>query len=195
MAFGVDSGNGYNGSSIDKRIRDLEYQKTIAKERCSQTDENKDSTYNSYKFTQNIFDNNGYEKDSLQRKLEKLQEERQAAVNKAIEDAEAAGNSTPDDIERIKIEVYSNFQGDISQVISAMTKSAQSLNFSQTNYMDAESAYRNARSDDIAAGNYFMQTCNELTSAYLDKHKLLQTASVFNIISQQLNNQDPGMMA
>lgn len=167
-----------------ERIKELLGIKFEKKTACIVSGNNLELTYQNYIGASNIFNAASNENNANQQKLQTLQEEKQKEIKNAREKAEAAGKSQQE-IEQIVFDIENNYDTQISLLQYNISKSNKSFLADKTSKLDAQSAYREARFDNIFASNNYMGTLLDLGNAYHDLGKMQQFQS---FLESQSNN-------
>lgn len=151
---------------------------------CKVSGNKQDLEHQICKYFTSKFEDANTENNAYQQKLQKLQEQKQIEIKNAREKAEAAGKSQQE-IEQIVFDIENNYDSQISLLQYNISKSNKSFLADKTNKLDAQSAYREARFDNIFASNNYMGTLLDLGNAYHDLGKMQQFQS---FLESQSNN-------
>lgn len=151
---------------------------------CKDSKNNQNLKEQNCKYATGVFDVAKTENNAYQQKLQKLQEQKQIEIKNAREKAEAAGKSQQE-IEQIVFDIENNYDSQISLLQYNISKSNKSFLADKTSKLDAQSAYREARFDNIFASNNYMGTLLDLGNAYHDLGKMQQFQS---FLESQSNN-------
>ncbi len=165
-------------------INKLLGKKSENKTACKVSGNKQDLEHQICKYFTSKFDDAYTENNDYQQKLQKLQEQKQIEIKNAREKAEAAGKSQQE-IEQIVFDIENNYDSQISLLQYNISKSNKSFLADKTNKLDAQSAYREARFDNIFASNNYMGTLLDLGNAYHDLGKMQQFQS---FLESQSNN-------
>lgn len=172
----IDSQQEYINKLLGKKS-----EKEIA---CKVSGNKQDLEHQICKYFTSKFEDANTENNDYQQKLQKLQEQKQIEIKNAREKAEAAGKSQQE-IEQIVFDIENNYDSQISLLQYNISKSNKSFLADKTNKLDAQSAYREARFDNIFASNNYMGTLLDLGNAYHDLGKMQQFQS---FLESQSNN-------
>lgn len=172
----IDSQQEYINKLLGKKS-----EKEIA---CKVSGNKQDLEHQICKYFTSKFDDANTENNDYQQKLQKLQEQKQIEIKNAREKAEAAGKSQQE-IEQIVFDIENNYDNQISLLQYNISKSNKSFLADKTSKLDAQSAYREARFDNIFASNNYMGTLLDLGNAYHDLGKMQQFQS---FLESQSNN-------
>lgn len=157
-------------------INKLLGKKADDKTACETSENHKIKTYEDYTRTTNIFNVASNENNTYQQELQKLQEQKQIEIKNAREKAEAAGKSQQE-IEQIVFDIENNYDSQISLLQYNISKSNKSFLADKTSKLDAQSAYREARFDNIFASNNYMGTLFDVINAYHDLGRMKELQS------------------
>ena len=91
------------------------------------------------------------------------------------------------EIEQIVFDIENNYDSQISLLQYNISKSNKSFLADKTNKLNAQSAYREARFDNIFASNNYMGTLLDLGNAYHDLGKMQQFQSFLESQSDNSN--------
>lgn len=163
------------------KLRDKKSENKIA---CEVSQNKQDLEHQICKYFTSKFEDANTENNDYQQKLQKLQEQKQIEIKNAREKAEAAGKSQQE-IEQIVFDIENNYDSQISLLQYNISKSNKSFLADKTSKLDAQSAYREARFDNIFASNNYMGTLLDLGNAYHDLGKMQQFQS---FLESQSNN-------
>lgn len=170
--------------SQQEYINKLLGKKSENKTACKVSGNKQDLEHQICKYFTSKFDDAYTENNDNQQKLQKLQEQKQIEIKNAREKAEAAGKSQQE-IEQIVFDIENNYDSQISLLQYNISKSNKSFLADKTNKLNAQSAYREARFDNIFALNNYMGTLLDLGNAYHDLGKMQQFQS---FLESQSNN-------
>ena len=170
--------------SQQEYINKLLGKKSENKTACKVSGNKQDLEHQICKYFTSKFEDANTENNDYQQKLQKLQEQKQIEIKNAREKAEAAGKSQQE-IEQIVFDIENNYDSQISLLQYNISKSNKSFLADKTNKLNAQSAYREARVDNIIASNNYMGTLLDLGNAYHDLGKMQQFQS---FLESQSNN-------
>ncbi len=170
--------------SQQEYINKLRGKKSENETACKVSGNKQDLEHQICKYFTSKFEDANTENNDYQQKLQKLQEQKQIEIKNAREKAEAAGKSQQE-IEQIVFDIENNYDSQISLLQYNISKSNKSFLADKTNKLDAQSAYREARFDNIFASNNYMGTLLDLGNAYHDLGKMQQFQS---FLESQSNN-------
>lgn len=186
--MGISSAGGSYDAYADMVLNQQEYvykltqQKVESKKDCSIAEGNLEQKHTDYSIARNVFEKCSDEKATLESNLKKLQEEMNARIKQAQEDALAQGK---DDIEinRIIGSIQSQYASKISNLQFNISRVGATNITKYATMSAAESDYRGSRFDNISATNNYLGILSSLFSAQLDLGKMQQNQAFFD--SQQ----------
>ena len=170
--------------SQQEYINKLLGKKSENKTACKVSGNKQDLEHQICKYFTSKFEDANTENNDYQQKLQKLQKQKQIEIKNAREKAEAAGKSQQE-IEQIVFDIENNYDSQISLLQYNISKSNKSFLADKTNKLNAQSAYREARFDNIFASNNYMGTLLDLGNAY---HHLGEMKQFQSFLESQSNN-------